>query len=442
MENKRLTFTLCLIFISLSVFVGDLPARTTEYRLEIQSLLDDVSMDNLQEHVQELCWANGHQSRITYTDGNYAAVEYIAAFFESLPGITEVVRDTFYIPNAVAPWNTYPLINVIALKEGDSLSDEVVLLGGHYDSSGSRESNYTNQWATRKAQGADDNASGVAAMMEIARVLCDPENGFANRATLKFIAFAAEEYHPMHSSIHHAGSMWDAYYMDENDENLRAAVILDMIAFNSTWDYVEIISDFESLWLADRIREARDAYVPTLTTNSGLVDVPYSDHESYQYYGFPAVLLMENDKPWNDHSPYYARNPNYHTSADTSGTLNYSLMTLVTKTTLASIAEFASSEPSAVAESDRVMGGSNRITASPNPFNAETTIYFSLDRADHASVTLFDSRGREVEALQRGVLEAGDYELHWDGGEAVSGLYFCVFQTAQEKHVFKLTLIR
>lgn len=442
-HRQCLNFCCILSLYITTSSTGTAHGQSVYFKPTIQALVNTISTENLREHVRALCWADGHRSRVTFTDGNYAAAEYIATYFEHLPGITEVVRDTFYITTASSPWNTYPLINVIAFKEGDHSSDEIVLLGGHYDSSGSRESGYNSQWASRKAQGADDNASGVAAMMEIARILCDPGNQFVHQADIKFIAFAAEEYHPAAPNIHHAGSMWDAYYVHESDEDLTAAVVLDMIAYNSTCDYVEIISNYESLWLADHIRACRDLYSPTLTTNDDYVNVPYSDHESYQFYGFPAILLMENDSPWNDHMPFYRKNPYYHTTADTAGTLNFSLMALVTGVTLAGIADLATTESSAVSES--LESGNDafvQLAAFPNPFNTETTIHFSLANAVHVNVTLFNADGQEVAVLQDDFLDAGSHDLSWNGGTAASGLYFCVFRTGRECRVKKLTLLK
>ena len=89
-------------------------------KADIQELVDMVSSSEIQIQLDSLCWSGGYQSRITYTEGSYYSAEYIATYFESLPGITRVERDTFYMNYASPPYNTYPLINIAAYLEGSS----------------------------------------------------------------------------------------------------------------------------------------------------------------------------------------------------------------------------------------------------------------------------------------------------------------------------------
>ncbi|MBN2417354.1 M20/M25/M40 family metallo-hydrolase [bacterium] len=427
----------CILF-----WVNGGGAQTVALRPEIQSMVELVSADSLHRHVEILSRAGGYESRITFTNGNYAAAAYIAGCFESMPGMTRVVRDTFFINSANSPWNAYPIINIIGIKEGDSASEQIILLGGHYDSSCSHESDYGNQWNTRKARGADDNASGVAATLEIARLLCDPSSGYRNEATLKFIAFASEESHPEIPNISHAGSLYDAYHMKNGNEQLSAALILDMIAYNHVTDYIEVISNDASLDLANRTRLARDLYVPGLTMNSGPIDVPYSDHESYRIYGFQSALLMENDRPWNNDSPWYELNPYYHSSSDSLGTLNFTLMKKVTQTALATVAELAAPESSPSVTEMNAESHGEAYGAYPNPFNARTTIRVDLETAAFVNVAIFNSRGQEVAAVWDGRLDKGPHDLPWNADRMPAGLYFCRIISGVRNVVLKLALVK
>ena len=153
---------------------------------------------------------------------------------------------------------------------------------------------------------------------------------------------------------------------------------------------------------------------------------------------------MENDKPWNDHPPFYYLNPFYHSTADTSGTLNFSLLKLVTQTALASIANLASpGSMSTIDVTDQASAhGQDQFNAFPNPFNIETSIHFSLTHSSHLNVTIYNSTGQKVIRLYDNFLTAGSHVLRWNGEKAASGLYFCVLLTNQEYRVLKLALLK
>jgi hypothetical protein len=422
-------------------------AEVVAQKAEIQQLVNEVSLTEMQDNMDSLCWAGGYQSRISYTEGSYYSAEYIASYFESLPGITKVVRDTFYMQYASSPYDTYPLINISAYLEGSSDDPEVIIVGGHHDASASNDSNYDLYWETRKAQGADDNASGVAAVLEIARVLSDPVNGYSNKNTIKFIAFAAEEYHPKHAGYHHVGSSYDALTNVSQDVNLSAVIILDMICYNTITDYIEVISDGSSLWLADSILSCADKYVPDLTTNDHpLPDVPYSDHDSYLQYGYPAILLMENDRPWNDQLPFYTSNPFYHTEADSIATIRTSQLEKVAKLGLASTAVLGERDViSAIHQgiSNKFKKNETKVSIFPNPFNSGTKINFHLSKASTVSIHIFNLRGQQVAELIRDqYYPEGAHSVTFNGSNLPSGTYFGRMISGSFEDIFKIILIK
>ncbi len=408
------------------------------------NLAENVSSENLQTHIDSLCYAGGYFSRITYTPGNYYASEYIARYFESLPGITSVQRDTFEIGTSDAPYNDYPVINIIATLNNNIQSDTFIVLGAHYDASGSREKDWSYNWESIQAQGADDNASGVAAVMEIARILSDPANDFKNRRMIKFIAFAAEEYHPVNPSVHHAGSLWDAHNTSKQNLNLHAAIVLDMIAYNPAYNYVEVISNTDSRWLADMAQNSIDLYTDSLYSNDQPVQVSFSDHQSYWDYGYPAILFMENDRPWNNDYPYYLENPNYHSEADTIGTLRPQLLQKVTRAALATTARLSDpATTTAIAGNTDPFPYSPRISAYPNPFNASTTIIFTLDESEYLTISVYDILGKKVAALSSNILyQAGENSIQWHAESFSSGIYHCLIEGRDYRAFTKITLLR
>ncbi len=416
-------------------------------KAEIQELVDEASISEIQENMDSLCWSGGYQSRITYTEGSYYSADYIASYFESLQGITKVERDTFYMTYASPPYNTYPLINISADLEGSADDPELIIVGGHHDASASNDSDYDLYWETRKAQGADDNASGAAAVMEIARVLSDPENGYSNKNTIKFMAFAAEEYHPKHAGYHHLGSLYDAWKADGQDLNIGGVIVLDMICYNTITDYIEVISDANSLWLADTVLSCANRYVPDLTTNDHpLPDVPYSDHDSYQQYGYPAILLMENDRPWNDHRPYYTRNPYYHTESDLISTIRISLLEKVTKLGLASVAVLGERDNITSINqgiANKFEKNETKVSIFPNPFNSEASIKFHLRKATTISIKIYNLLGQQVANLiSDEYYTEGAHSVTFNGMNLPSGTYFCQIAGDSYNEIVKMILMK
>jgi len=429
--------------------------QTVPFSAEIQSLVDSVSVENIYTHVQALSWAGGTQSRVALTPGNYWAAEYIANYLSSLPGLTTVKLDTFYISELSATsnykeakYNSYPIINVVATLQGSSSAPEIILLGGHYDTSASRESNnsWDSNWENIQARGADDNASGVAAMMEIARILSDSSKHFANLHTIKFIAFAEEESNPVQNQSH-IGSLFDAYYMKQNKENLTAALILDMIAYNTDIDYIEVIANTPSMPLARTVYANASLYVPDLSTSQYPANVTYSDHESYWRNGFQAILLMENDKPWNDDPPNYVHNVYYHTTADSLGTLRPTMFKKVTQLAIANIAYWSQKESTSAVLADhfteKIDDNGGDLSAYPNPFNAATTLHFSLEQAAEVEIKIFNAVGQVVAVLcQNQFFPIGANQVSWQGDSFASGLYFCVIRCPSYTRSIKLALLK
>jgi Zn-dependent M28 family amino/carboxypeptidase len=263
-----------------------------------------------------------------------------------MAGITTVELDTFYIQRASTPFNAKPLVNVIATLRGGKEPNKVFIIGAHLDASASREkSRWRTDWQTIRAPGADDNASGVAVMLEVARVLCGSVQKISPDYTVKFIAFGAEEFHPAYTGKgHHFGSRHYARKAKQRGEQILGVISIDMIGYNQRYLYVTITSDSSSSWLGQKIIEANQRCALGLTTNTPpFRNSTTSDHASFQEIGFSAITLSESFEPWTSES-YYRANPFYHTSQDESKTLNLELVRKVAQVTLAVMVTLASSE--------------------------------------------------------------------------------------------------
>jgi hypothetical protein len=179
------------------------PAAAPDPR--IAQLVAQVSKSNLTADIQAL---QNFQTRYTSTAGCESAGTYLYNYFVQLGLPCE------YDPFSFSS-NRYSSRNIVATIPGRTTPAQEVVVCAHYDS-------YSNQ-SSSLAPGADDNASGTAAVMEIARVLA----GTAFDFTVKLICFSAEEW-GLYGSRHYAQTA------KSQGEKILGVINLDMIAFSDT----------------------------------------------------------------------------------------------------------------------------------------------------------------------------------------------------------------
>jgi hypothetical protein len=167
----------------------------------LQQIADEVSMDDLQTYVTAL---QNFETRYTLTTNCLQAAQYIYDYFLSL-GLQPRFQDFTY--GGVINGR-----NVMAEIRGLTYPEQVVIICAHYDSTSDQ------RWTL--APGADDNASGTAAVMEAARILSNRPLDF----TVRFIAFSAEEQGLI-------GSLSYVQTQLSPEEEIIGVINLDMIAY-------------------------------------------------------------------------------------------------------------------------------------------------------------------------------------------------------------------
>lgn len=195
-----------------------------------------------------------------------------------------------------------PMPSVILTIDGANTPDEFVIIGGHIDSTASPSNN--------DSSGADDNASGIASLNEMVRVLL--EKDFVPNRTIEVMAFAAEE-------IGLVGSAEIAEEYADNGINVAAYVQFDMTGYQGSNSDIYLTTDwYNSTTLNNYLAALMDYY-----NASGAHSFSYdytecgygcSDHASWADNGFAAAFPFEAD--FGEH------NPNIHTSADTYAFFN------------------------------------------------------------------------------------------------------------------------
>ncbi|WNG53933.1 M20/M25/M40 family metallo-hydrolase [Archangium gephyra] len=202
-------------------------------------------------------------------------------------------RSDITVANFTHPTTTSPQPSVIVTIRGTSLPNEVVVLGAHLDSINGSGSSYA-------APGADDDASGVAALTEVLRVAV--AKGYKPARTVKLMAYAAEE-------IGLRGSGAIAANHKSTGVNVVGVLQLDMINYRGSSYDIVMVSDYTNAAQNTFIRNLITRYLPGVTATSTTCGYGCSDHASWHNQGFPASIpfeaLMGQD------------NPTIHTTSDT-----------------------------------------------------------------------------------------------------------------------------
>jgi hypothetical protein len=212
------------------------------------------------------------------------------------------------------------LANIIAAPAHSEDADSrqpLLIVGAHYDT-------------ISRSPGADDNASGVAGLMELARLLAGhPPAG------LRLVAFCPEE--PPAYRTRNMGSYHYAQSLKKANARVQGMICLEMIGYfvdapgsqsyplplmnilyPDRGDFIAMVGNLRSIpWT----RKARNAFaratdLPAETLNAPalIVGIDFSDHWSFNKFGYPALMVTD--------TAFY-RNPHYHQPSDTPETLDY-----------------------------------------------------------------------------------------------------------------------
>jgi aminopeptidase YwaD len=161
-------------------------------------------------------------------------------------------------------FETRTTVNVVAGKRGVTRPEEIIVVGAHYDS-------------VPAAPGANDNASGIAAILEAARVLA---NVRLNR-TVQFVAFAAEE----------LGLYGSSAFAGERRQGVVAMLNLDMVGWGERLMIGASGRDESVVDAAERVAQRLSIAVTRFRSGS-------SDHVSFERHGIPAVFFHRGIDPY------------------------------------------------------------------------------------------------------------------------------------------------
>jgi Zn-dependent M28 family amino/carboxypeptidase len=238
---------------------------------------------------------------------------------------------------------SHEVSNLVTEIPGTKHPDRVVVLGAHYDT-------------VETTPGADDNASAVAVLIEVAKLLrdCRPKR------TIRFVAFPCEE--PPHYFTQEMGSQVYARACRARSERIIGMLCLEMVgyfrsakgsqrvpdaiprflhwAFPRRGNFLAAVGNMPSWRLCWKFRRGfkRATRFPlfSICLPELIHDIRRSDNSSFWDQGYPALMLTDTS---------YLRNPHYHLPSDTPETLDYESMASVAIGVAGAVSSLARAQP-------------------------------------------------------------------------------------------------
>jgi Zn-dependent M28 family amino/carboxypeptidase len=317
--SKRLTWAVRLAVIPLVIlaglwFVTGMPGNSWSGPRPPLTGIEQLIHDNLKRHVSALAGRIGERN--VWRTGSMAAAD--AYIRKTLEAAGYAVNVQSFTSRGVS------VNNLEAVLPGKAAADEIIIVGAHYDS-------------VADSPGANDNASGVAVMLELARLLA----GTALPRTVRFVAFANEE-----TPFFYGDEMGsNRYAARAQAQGARIAAMLSLetigyytdvpgsqrypfpfsLFYPNTGDFIGFVGNLSSRGLVRRAVGAFRAHTafPSegVAAPSGIEGVHWSDHWAFWEAGYPAIMVT-------DTAPF--RYPDYHRVSDSPGALDYTGMARVT----------------------------------------------------------------------------------------------------------------
>lgn len=241
----------------------------------LESTAEEKDTDQIDSaHMEELLKQLTIENHPSGSEQETAIAGYIKEYF------SELGYEAFIEPFTQEQTNPVSGSNVIGIRHAKQNPDQadILIISAHHD-------------AKPGIQGAGDDASGVAVMMEAARVLKDLDSD----TEVRFISFAGEE----------DGRIGSRFYVEQMTEEERSRVIgdiqIDEVGYHNS-DYLKLGTvDGNTTLLGDMLSE-RAARTPGMDKPIPYTKDALSDHHSFAGHGIPAVLLQQDAYAFENHS--------------------------------------------------------------------------------------------------------------------------------------------
>lgn len=321
---------------------------------KVRGFLNEVNVDNLIATVQYL---QDYQSRYYNSENAYDAADWIQAQFDEML-VLETEQFPFdYYGNECAP-------NVIAIQYGTKNPDQYVVCGSHLDSY-----SYSGM-----CPGADDNATGVATVIETARILSQ----YSFERSIIYCAFGAEE----------IGLVGSAAYAEYCSEVMGYDIVgyfnNDMNGYLNPGDeiHIDLIYPNSVEPIGEYYMNVANVYFPEMQVRHVNFQAGDSDHTSFNQNGYMGIYPFED---YENYSPYI------HSGNDLIGPSvnSFEMSQRYTQMNVACVSTLAVLDTESVSENEM-----SSVTMFPNP--AQNTLELTSEYSGNNEVQIINSLGQVV----------------------------------------------
>ena len=368
---------------------------------EIRSLMDSVSVDSIKASIAHL--SSYHNRRY---DSRYIweVQDWLVSRYKQMCFDTVALHD-FPIPDT----DIETADNILAIKWGTKTPEEYVICGAHYDSWNSDGADPD----TIRSPGADDNASGVAGILETARLL----SNYTFDRTLIFANWCAEE-------IGLIGSAAYAADCAEARMDIVGYFNLDMIGYlkEGTDMHVHLMYTTQDSLIANYVYNLSHIYFPDMPIRQNWLAWGDSDYSSFNRNGYAAIHPFED---------VHASSPFIHTRNDVLGLSvnNMNQAKRFTELNLGLVATLAGLNHDGVSENEE-----NQVAIYPNPAQDAVNI---LTEDGLQRVEIYNLLGQAIETFEMN----GEDQITIHTSQYNSGIYM-VRITTESRVVSKQLIVK
>ena len=368
---------------------------------QIRALMDSVAIDSIEAYIEHLCSYHNRRYDSRYI---WEVQDWLVSRYQAF-GVDTVMLHDFPVPDSTIETAD----NIIAVQWGAKTPQEFVVCGAHYDS----WNDDGEEPDTIRSPGADDNASGVAGILETARLL----SHYTFDRSIIYANWCAEE-------IGLVGSAAYARDMAEQGMDIVGYFNLDMTGYLQEGSdiHVHLMYTTQDSTIADYVYGFSHTYFPDMPIHQDWLAWGDSDYSSFNRNGYPAVHPFEDVR---------ASSPYIHSRQDVLGLSVNSLeqSKRFTELNLGLVATLAGLQNHDVIENESIT-----IALYPNPAKESVTI-LANDELQH--VTVINLIGQSL--AHNVVRENNKYVL--DINQFPSGIYLLKISTKRGTATQRLVVL-
>lgn len=375
---------------------------TIDQNAAVNSAIAKVSADNIKAHIQVL---ENYGTRHHMTAKAQTAVQDLRTKWQGLITASGRTDVSVRVENHVET----PMPSLVFTINGTTSPADFIIVGAHMDSITDNMNN---------APGADDDASGIATITEMIRVLLNVN--YKPSKTVEFMAFAAEE-------VGLVGSWEIAQNYAFNNKNVVSYVQFDMTNYKGSPKDIYLTTDSYNsndlnLFLIELMEHYNKTGTHAFTYGNTICDYGCSDHFSWAENGYSAAFPFE--------ASFSQYNPNIHTTTDKLSNMGSSATHAAKFAKLGLEFIIETAKGSVLATSESANNNSVEI------YVKDKTLNYRLAKETVESMSIVDTSGKQL-LESKNLLSFGKIDLN----KINTGFYLAVFKTKSGKVITKKFII-